>query len=602
MNDTLTSEPSGDPRPGALSPGGIDTFLRRMGAEQLPHGNRRSLHEHLLGTQAILRRWSQPEWVCNAGGLHSVYGTDIYRRQLVPIARRREVQALVGHRAERLIELFAGVSRRDLFRQLDACGRVPAEGLRVERHEDPTGPAEQLSAEEILSLIVLYMANLAEQTCAQDGGPGLWLASLSRMGATLAASGAPVPPMLSGCRRIVSPEDESAAREAYLAGLSAMSVDRSAALRDMSRAAETCPWIAEPAVWLAYLRLQQGEVAEARRWIESAREISSQWGVAWDKRLSFEQWSSLMGLLARPASDPSDLGPLPAPDVQDLTSFVDQLQRRSWVRVQLGSPAPDDEPDPTVAALLAGQGDARLRRFYRYVTSFAYPDGASSIRAYPGLRAQPWHDPEDFALARALEGEYAQIRREISALDGRQFSRESEGIPRTGDWKVLFFNERGRWHEDLAARCPVTSRILEAHGAIRTLAGLCYVSRLAPGTHVTAHHGPTNLRVRCHLGIQVPGGNCGIRVDGRARRWEEGKCLVFDDSFLHEAWNHTAGDRVVLVVDLWHPDLTEQEVILLEGLHRYAASQGASLSSYWSANAVARSDSEEREPGPLARR
>jgi hypothetical protein len=60
--------------------------------------------------------------------------------------------------------------------------------------------------------------------------------------------------------------------------------------------------------------------------------------------------------------------------------------------------------------------------------------------------------------------------------------------------------------------------------------------------------------------------------------------LVFDDSIEHEAWNHSASERLVLIVDLWHPDLTDEEVCLLRGLHRYAAAQAASLSAYWSAN------------------
>jgi aspartate beta-hydroxylase len=34
---------------------------------------------------------------------------------------------------------------------------------------------------------------------------------------------------------------------------------------------------------------------------------------------------------------------------------------------------------------------------------------------------------------------------------------------------------------------------------------------------------------------------------------------VFDDSFEHEAWNEGAGERIVLIVDIWHPDLTPSE-------------------------------------------
>jgi aspartyl/asparaginyl beta-hydroxylase (cupin superfamily) len=96
------------------------------------------------------------------------------------------------------------------------------------------------------------------------------------------------------------------------------------------------------------------------------------------------------------------------------------------------------------------------------------------------------------------------------------------------------------------------------------------------------------MRLRCHLGIDVPAG-CGIRVGGVERSWERGRCIVFDDSFPHEAWNESDEPRIVLIVDVWHPDLSDDEVALLEGLHRYAAAHGANLQRYWANNEAARS-------------
>lgn len=55
------------------------------------------------------------------------------------------------------------------------------------------------------------------------------------------------------------------------------------------------------------------------------------------------------------------------------------------------------------------------------------------------------------------------------------------------------------------------------------------------------------------------------------RPWETGKALLFDDSYEHEVWydGPGAGDvhagewggvRVVLIVDLWHPQLVDAEL------------------------------------------
>jgi len=145
--------------------------------------------------------------------------------------------------------------------------------------------------------------------------------------------------------------------------------------------------------------------------------------------------------------------------------------------------------------------------------------------------------------------------------------------------------------------CPVTTRGIEAHDAMRTAAGLIYISRMRARTHIHAHRGPTNLRLRCHLGITVPSGDCAIRVGNETRHWSEARCLVFDDHFEHEAWNHTDEDRIVLIADIWHPSLTATEVRLLEGLHAYAYTYARQLNRYWANNARSAARSEELAGG-----
>jgi aspartyl/asparaginyl beta-hydroxylase (cupin superfamily) len=77
------------------------------------------------------------------------------------------------------------------------------------------------------------------------------------------------------------------------------------------------------------------------------------------------------------------------------------------------------------------------------------------------------------------------------------------------------------------------------------------------------------------LGIDVPDSECGITVDGVSRSWKNGRCLVFDDSLPHEAWNDSIRKRIVLIVDLRRHDRTDDEVRLLEGqLQRIAGETG----------------------------
>jgi beta-hydroxylase len=73
-------------------------------------------------------------------------------------------------------------------------------------------------------------------------------------------------------------------------------------------------------------------------------------------------------------------------------------------------------------------------------------------------------------------------------------------------------------------------------------------SVLQPGAHILPHRGYTTEVLRCHLGIIVPVG-CSMRVGSETRNWEEGRCLVFDDTVEHEVWHCGNAPRVVLLVD-----------------------------------------------------
>jgi hypothetical protein len=81
---------------------------------------------------------------------------------------------------------------------------------------------------------------------------------------------------------------------------------------------------------------------------------------------------------------------------------------------------------------------------------------------------------------------------------------------------------------------------------------------LQPGGELTPHFGDANIQLTAHLPVIVAGG-CGMDVAGETRSSEEGKCFVFDDSFLHSAWNRGDRPRVHLIVSIWHPGLSAVE-------------------------------------------
>jgi len=89
---------------------------------------------------------------------------------------------------------------------------------------------------------------------------------------------------------------------------------------------------------------------------------------------------------------------------------------------------------------------------------------------------------------------------------------------------------------------------------------------------IAPHFGHTNARLICHLPLIVPEG-CGLRVGNETRPWIEGQTLIFDDSMEHEAWNGSGRPRVVLLFEIWRPELSAEE-------RRLVAATLAAVSQY----------------------
>ncbi|XP_068233184.1 aspartyl/asparaginyl beta-hydroxylase-like isoform X6 [Palaemon carinicauda] len=182
------------------------------------------------------------------------------------------------------------------------------------------------------------------------------------------------------------------------------------------------------------------------------------------------------------------------------------------------------------------------------------------------LKSQPTWTVEQTTYTeffRKLEANWQAIRDEAVALlaeppqDG--FRPESENLRSKGDWKQYEMYSRGRKITANCVKAKVTCSLIDeftpAAGCKR---GQVKFSVMDPGTHVYAHTGPTNCRLRAHLGLVIPSG-VQMRVADQMVNWEEGKIFIFDDSWEHEVWHNGTTKRLVLIVDVWHPELTDHE-------------------------------------------
>jgi len=51
-----------------------------------------------------------------------------------------------------------------------------------------------------------------------------------------------------------------------------------------------------------------------------------------------------------------------------------------------------------------------------------------------------------------------------------------------------------------------------------------------------------------------------MRVGEELKYLKQDECIIFDDSFNHEAWHDGTSTRINLILDFWHPELSDDEV------------------------------------------
>ena len=204
---------------------------------------------------------------------------------------------------------------------------------------------------------------------------------------------------------------------------------------------------------------------------------------------------------------------------------------------------------------------------------------------FPGLSHQAWRDPEQFEAARILQENFAVIRDEALNLPEAAPVDYTQAVaaprswkrpwtllrprPAAKSWTVYLLYHLGVNVEPVSGASPRTLAILNTlpRACLDYTWGDFIFSALNPGAHLPPHCSVDNFRVRLHLGVTTPE-ECGLRVGAETRTWRAGECLAFEDCFEHEAWNRSQSRRIVLIVDLWHPDLTDIEVKALTAAFR----------------------------------
>lgn len=209
----------------------------------------------------------------------------------------------------------------------------------------------------------------------------------------------------------------------------------------------------------------------------------------------------------------------------------------------------------------------------------------------PSLRASPVWTLADLPAPqqRGLRALQASAQRLLAEYDAMQTTMPSDYSTRDatrqdgehklheGAWDWHSYVKKGERQAAFAAHCPDTARLLEGVPGLMTDLpfGFAFFSTLHAGSKIAAHTAPCNLRVRVHLPLRVPptagpNASCGMELAGERLSWRAGELMLFDDSYEHAVWNSTEQARVLLLLDLWHPEVSEVERGAIRDMFRQA--------------------------------
>ena len=287
-----------------------------------------------------------------------------------------------------------------------------------------------------------------------------------------------------------------------------------------------------------------------------------------DVRAAVSFYQSALGSVR----DPRLVDPHTLSELRRAQAFI--VDRALEFQASLEQTVAEAKPSDPVAALRLGHSLDMLkgeRQVYQQQPSVFY---------YPYLAQRQFFERDEFDWVEELESATADIRDELLALvesdaDFRPYvendpdrpERDFHGLNENPSWTALYLWRDSKIVEENAKRCPKTMAALEKVPltAIGSRTPAVLFSRLEPGAHIPPHTGMLNCRIICHLPLIVPKG-CWLRVGNETREWEEGKLLIFDDSFEHEAKNPADTLRIILLFDIWRPELSEEERAGISGM------------------------------------
>lgn len=176
---------------------------------------------------------------------------------------------------------------------------------------------------------------------------------------------------------------------------------------------------------------------------------------------------------------------------------------------------------------------------------------------FSAVKNAPFLSAADFPELAPLRAHWQMLRQEALALYELQRIRPSDKYDDIGfnsffrrGWKRFYLKWYDRPHPSAVVLCPRSVALLATIPSVKA----AMFALLPAGATLGLHRDPLAVSLRYHLGLVTPNdARCAIVVDGVPYVWHDGEGVVFDETYLHEAANRTARDRIILFCDVERP-------------------------------------------------
>ena len=132
----------------------LQQFLQNRDANNLIHSST-SLCGHLLRTYDLLKKVKQSPEVCTAGALHSVFGTNVFKHQLISPSDQNLIAKEFGDYPLKLVDIFSKLARPaslEIALDMNRTKLLLTNGTELE-----------VSPQELADLLAIECANLRDQ-------------------------------------------------------------------------------------------------------------------------------------------------------------------------------------------------------------------------------------------------------------------------------------------------------------------------------------------------------------------------------------------------------------------------------------------------------